>query len=162
MKPSLFFSGIFCASALISTSLQAQDSPAAGANSAASAVLAEQPAAPKNVSSLIKTDTLVGTGTEATYGSNVEVHYTGWIYNNKAADLHGAQFDSSRNGSAPFVFMLGARQVIKGWDMGVQGMKVGGKRTLIIPSYLAYSTNGSNGIPPNTHLVFDIELLNVK
>lgn len=155
MKSGFVSFAFVCASAMITPALHAQD---------ANVAPAEMPVAqaPKNVSSLIKTDTQIGSGAEAVYGSNVEVHYTGWIYNPKAADLHGAQFDSSRNGGAPFTFMIGARQVIKGWDMGVPGMKVGGKRTLIIPSYMAYSTGGSNGIPPNTHLVFDIELLSVK
>lgn len=119
-------------------------------------------AAPQKVSALIKNDTEVGTGEEAVYGSHVKVHYTGWLYDPKAANLHGAKFDSSRDGGQAFAFHLGARQVIKGWDMGVIGMKAGGKRTLIIPSYLGYSTAGSGNIPPNAHLIFDIELLEVK
>lgn len=118
--------------------------------------------APQKVSSLIKNDTQIGTGEEAVYGSHVKVHYTGWLYDPKAANMHGAKFDSSRDGGQAFPFHLGARQVIKGWDMGVIGMKVGGKRTLIIPSYLGYSTAGSGNIPPNAHLIFDIELLEVK
>ena len=118
--------------------------------------------APLHIASLGKIDTQVGTGAEAVYGSRVEVHYTGWLYNPKTDNLHGAKFDSSRDAGTPFAFMLGGREVIKGWDLGVVGMKVGGKRTLLIPSYLGYSTKGSGSIPPNSHLVFDIELLSVK
>lgn len=118
--------------------------------------------APQKVTALIKNDTQIGSGEEAVYGSHVKVHYTGWLYDPKAANLHGPKFDSSRDGGPAFEFHLGARQVIKGWDMGVTGMKVGGKRTLIIPSYLGYSTAGSGNIPPNAHLIFDIELLEVK
>ena len=118
--------------------------------------------APLHIASLGKVDTEIGTGAEAVYGSRVEVHYTGWLYNPKAENLHGAKFDSSRDSGTAFSFLLGGREVIKGWDLGVVGMKVGGKRTLLIPSYLGYSTKGSGSIPPNSHLVFDIELLNVK
>lgn len=119
-------------------------------------------AAPLHIASLGKIDTQVGTGAEAVYGSRVEVHYTGWLYNPKSDNLHGAKFDSSLDAGTPFSFLVGGREVIKGWDLGVVGMKVGGKRTLLIPSYLGYSTKGSGSIPPNSHLVFDIELLNVK
>ena len=92
----------------------------------------------------------------------MEVHYTGWLYNPKKESLHGAKFDSSLDAGTAFSFIVGGREVIKGWDLGVVGMKVGGKRTLLIPSYLGYSTKGSGAIPPNSHLVFDIELLTVK
>ena len=161
MKTGFFSRVLLLASCAICPALYAQtgsDNPPL-ANTAD--VLAK-PAAPLHVSALIKNDTQIGSGDEARYGALVEVHYTGWIYNNKAENLHGAQFDSSRTGGTPFAFQLGARQVIKGWDLGVLGMKVGGKRTLIIPSYLAYGTKGSASIPPNTHLVFDVELLSVK
>ena len=131
-------------------------------DAATSAPSAAPAAAPLHIASLGKIDTQVGTGTEAVYGSMVEVHYTGWLYNHKVENLHGAKFDSSRDAGTPFVFQVGGRQVIKGWDLGVVGMKVGGKRTLMIPSYLGYSTKGSGSIPPNSHLVFDIELLSVK
>ncbi|MCU6433574.1 FKBP-type peptidyl-prolyl cis-trans isomerase [Undibacterium sp. Jales W-56] len=120
------------------------------------------PNAPEQVTSLIRHDSQIGSGAEAVYGSHVEVHYTGWLYNPKAPNLRGAKFDSSRDSGQPFPFHLGARQVIKGWDMGVTGMKVGGKRTLIIPSYLGYGTTGSGAIPPNAALIFDIELLSVQ
>ncbi|HEV2336888.1 MAG TPA: FKBP-type peptidyl-prolyl cis-trans isomerase [Stellaceae bacterium] len=106
------------------------------------------------------TDTTVGTGAEATKGKKVSVHYTGWLYNNGAK---GAKFDSSLDRGQPFSFALGAGQVIRGWDEGVAGMKVGGKRTLIIPPDLGYGARGAGGvIPPNATLTFDVELLGVQ
>lgn len=116
-----------------------------------------------NVSDLIKTDNKVGTGAEAVAGHDVTVHYTGWLYDEKAPDHNGRKFDSSRDRNEPFVFSLGAGQVIKGWDQGVAGMKVGGQRTLIIPPQLGYGARGAGGvIPPNATLVFDVELLGVR
>jgi len=106
-----------------------------------------------------------GSGKEATVGSTVVVNYTGWFFKPLATRQRGRKFDSSLDaGRTPLDFRLGARQVIKGWDDGVAGMKVGGKRTLIIPSQLAYGTRGAPGgsIPPNTDLIFDVELLDVK
>jgi FKBP-type peptidyl-prolyl cis-trans isomerase FkpA len=107
-----------------------------------------------------------GKGKEATVGSTVKVNYTGWFYKPLAAKQRGRKFDSSLDaGREPLEFRLGARQVIKGWDQGVAGMKVGGKRTLIIPSDLAYGKRGSpgpGGIPPDSDLIFDVELLDVK
>ncbi len=112
---------------------------------------------------LVVRDTKVGTGEEAKIGNIVDVQYTGWLYSPTMPGLHGAQFDSSV-GREPFSFMLGVGSVIKGWDRGVQGMKVGGKRTLIIPANLAYGQQGSGDgqIPPGAILVFDIELLKLK
>jgi FKBP-type peptidyl-prolyl cis-trans isomerase len=106
------------------------------------------------------TDEKVGTGAEAKRGEKVTVHYTGWLYNN---GQKGKKFDSSVDRSEPFTFNLGAGQVIPGWDQGVAGMKVGGKRTLIIPADLAYGARGAGGgvIPPNATLMFDVELLKV-
>ena len=102
-------------------------------------------------------DTTEGTGAVATKGQNVTVHYTGWLYNN---GTQGAKFDSSKDRNDPFVFGLGAGMVIKGWDEGVQGMKIGGQRTLIIPAQLGYGARGAGGvIPPNATLKFDVELL---
>ena len=107
-------------------------------------------------------DTTVGTGTEAAAGAHVQVHYTGWLYNEGAADNKGAKFDSSKDRGDPFAFDLGAGSVIKGWDEGVQGMKVGGARTLIIPAALGYGARGAGGaIPPNATLIFEVELLAV-
>ena len=102
-------------------------------------------------------DYVVGTGAEAKPGRNVTVHYTGWLYEN---DAQGANFDSSKDRGEPFIFPLGAGMVIKGWDEGVQGMKEGGQRTLIIPANLGYGARGAGGvIPPNATLKFDVELL---
>jgi FKBP-type peptidyl-prolyl cis-trans isomerase FkpA len=116
-----------------------------------------------NITSLQITDGKVGTGAEAKNGQQVSVHYTGWLYDPKPADKHGKKFDSSRDHGEPFEFKLGAGQVIRGWDQGVAGMKVGGKRTLVIPSELGYGQRGAGGaIPPNATLVFDVELLGVK
>ena len=100
-------------------------------------------------------DTKVGTGDEAVSGKNVTVHYTGWL-------IDGAKFDSSKDRGQPFTFRLGAGQVIKGWDQGVAGMKVGGVRKLTIPPSLAYGERGAGVIPPNATLVFEVELLGVN
>lgn len=115
------------------------------------------------VTELIKTDVVVGEGAEATAGKSVSVHYTGWLYDEAAPDHKGGKFDSSRDRGEPFEFPLGAGRVIKGWDQGVAGMKVGGQRTLTIPPDLAYGSRGAGGvIPPNATLVFDVELLGVR
>jgi len=104
-----------------------------------------------------------GSGAVAAPAKQYTVHYTGWLYDPKASDKHGQKFDSSKDHGEPFSFKLGARQVISGWDQGVAGMKVGGTRTLVIPSDLAYGSRGAGGtIPPNATLVFDVELLGVK
>ncbi len=101
-------------------------------------------------------DQVVGTGDSAKAGQTVSVHYTGWLTN-------GKKFDSSVDRGQPFSFRLGVGQVIKGWDEGVQGMKVGGKRKLTIPSNLGYGARGAGGlIPPHATLVFDVELLGVQ
>ncbi|CAN1724733.1 Peptidyl-prolyl cis-trans isomerase [Hyphomicrobium sp. 1Nfss2.1] len=111
-------------------------------------------------SGLILADSKVGTGTEAKAGKLCVMHYTGWLYNN---GTKGTKFDSSVDRGEPFSFRLGEGQVIKGWDEGVAGMKVGGKRTLIIPAALGYGARGAGGvIPPNATLMFDVELLDVK
>jgi FKBP-type peptidyl-prolyl cis-trans isomerase FkpA len=105
-------------------------------------------------------DINVGTGDEAKAGDQVKVHYTGWLQN--ADGSAGRKFDSSKDRDDPFNFPLGAGNVIKGWDEGVQGMKVGGVRKLIIPSALGYGARGAGGvIPPNATLIFEVELLGV-
>jgi peptidylprolyl isomerase len=110
---------------------------------------------------LQKIDTVVGTGLEAVAGKMVVVHYSGWLRDPQAPEQHGKAFDSSLS-RGPFSFPLGAGRVIKGWDQGVAGMKVGGKRTLIIPSSFGYGARGAGGvIPPDADLVFDVELLDV-
>ena len=110
-------------------------------------------------SGLIINDTVLGTGDTAVAGKNVSVHYTGWLF---FGGERGKKFDSSKDRGQPFGFPLGANRVIKGWDEGVQGMKVGGSRTLTIPPGLGYGAAGAgNAIPPNATLIFDVELLKV-
>jgi FKBP-type peptidyl-prolyl cis-trans isomerase FkpA len=116
-----------------------------------------------NVAELIKQDETVGSGNQAAAGRTVTVHYTGWLYNETATDKKGTKFDSSRDRNEPFEFNLGAGQVIRGWDEGVAGMKVGGRRMLTIPPDMGYGGRGAGGvIPPNATLIFDVELLNVR
>ncbi len=104
-------------------------------------------------------DTLEGAGEVAKAGAYVTVHYTGWLYE---GGVKGTKFDSSKDRNDPFEFPLGAGHVIRGWDEGVQGMKVGGARTLVIPPQLGYGARGAGGvIPPNATLMFDVELLGV-
>ena len=106
-------------------------------------------------------DVVVGSGDEAKRGP-VTVHYTGWLHDPSAADGHGKKFDSSHDRREPFEFSLGGGQVIRGWDEGVVGMKVGGKRTLVIPPEMGYGARGAGGvIPPNATLVFEVELVRV-
>ena len=107
-------------------------------------------------SGLVYEDTVVGAGAEAKAGQQVSVHYTGWLTN-------GSKFDSSKDRNDPFEFSLGMRQVIGGWDEGVQGMKIGGTRKLTIPPHLGYGARGAGGvIPPNATLVFEVELLGLR
>ncbi|MBX9848822.1 MAG: FKBP-type peptidyl-prolyl cis-trans isomerase [Rhodocyclaceae bacterium] len=107
-------------------------------------------------SGLIIDDLVVGEGAEAQAGQMVSVHYTGWL-------TDGKKFDSSKDRNDPFEFSLGAGMVIRGWDEGVQGMKIGGKRKLTIPANLGYGARGAGGvIPPNATLVFEVELLGVE
>ena len=119
--------------------------------------------APKPVttaSGLQTIDTKVGTGASPRSGQTVTVHYTGWLYENGAK---GKKFDSSVDRNEPFEFPIGQGRVIRGWDEGVATMKIGGRRTLIIPPQLGYGARGAGGaIPPNATLIFDVELLGVK
>jgi len=116
------------------------------------------------ITQLGKVDSKVGSGALAVSGKMVSVHYTGWLYSASKPDHKGTKFDSSLDRGQPFNFSLGAGQVIQGWDQGVAGMKVGGKRTLTIPADMAYGAHGAGGglIPPNAPLVFDVELLGVQ
>jgi FKBP-type peptidyl-prolyl cis-trans isomerase FkpA len=138
-----------------------QAATAATTQSASDAVSPPPIAAPTQqqgapVTELKTEDTKVGTGDEAVTGKSVTVHYTGWL-------TDGTKFDSSKDHGQPFTFQLGAGQVIKGWDQGVVGMKVGGVRKLTIPSSLAYGDRGAGGvIPPGATLVFEVELLAVN
>jgi len=113
------------------------------------------PSKPAAIPGLKIQEVRVGTGAEAVAGSSVTVHYTGWLTN-------GTKFDSSVDRKEPFTFTLGARQVIEGWDKGVAGMKVGGKRKLTISPELGYGAHGQGPIPPNATLIFDVELLGVQ
>jgi FKBP-type peptidyl-prolyl cis-trans isomerase FkpA len=107
-------------------------------------------------------DTTAGSGDEAQAGQYVTVHYTGWLHDPAQPDGRGRKFDSSKDRNDPFKFDLGAGMVIQGWDQGVQGMKVGGTRVLLIPPQLGYGARGAGGvIPPNATLVFEVELLGV-
>lgn len=136
----------------------------AGAESPADPQAAAQPAPPAPGAALLVTDLVKGVGDEAFPGMIVIVHYTGWLYDPGARDLRGKQFDSSRERGQPFSFPLGAGQVIRGWEQGIPGMKIGGTRRLVIPPALAYgSRNVGNGvIPPNSTLMFEVELLAVE
>ena len=132
---------------------------------AAEVAAAETPAATTPTGSenmaLQKTDLAPGTGAEISSGQTALVHYTGWLYDAAAPDNKGKQFDSSVGGE-PFEFPLGAGRVIAGWDQGVVGMKVGGKRRLVIPPVMGYGERGAGGvIPPNATLVFDVELVEI-
>ena len=147
---------------------------AATAHAGGVAAQAAAPSAPPPVQSLAskvgakvtelkKIDEKQGDGQEAVAGKAVLVHYTGWLYDPAVPDGRGAKFDSSRDRQLPFGFVLGAGRVIKGWDEGVAGMKVGGKRTLVIPPEMGYGSRGAGGvIPPNATLLFDVELVEVK
>lgn len=153
MKHAPLLVSAFFMALLATSACTADTQPSAKDNSAMS-----QP-----VTELIKKDVKVGEGREAEAGNNVQVHYTGWLYDPNAADNHGQKFDSSVDRGEPFEFLLGGGQVIQGWDEGVAGMKVGGKRTLIIPADMAYGARGAGGvIPPNATLVFDVELLGIR
>jgi FKBP-type peptidyl-prolyl cis-trans isomerase FkpA len=116
------------------------------------------------VTELRKTDVKTGTGAVAVDGRPVLVHYTGWLHDPAAPEGKGKKFDSSRDRGLPFGFIVGAGRVIKGWDQGVAGMKVGGQRTLVIPPSLGYGDRGAAGglIPPNATLIFDVELVSVQ
>ena len=125
------------------------------------AACSDSPTAPTNLARFSQTDLVVGTGAEAGANSAVKVHYTGWLYNEAREDSKGAQFDSSA-GLDPLSFTLGQSQVIAGWDQGLVGMKVGGKRRLIIPPSLGYGGTRRGPIPPNATLLFDVELIEVQ
>ena len=153
MKRVLTCSALVAAMLLTVTACKRAEAPATPAAQTSGA------AAPAVASQQI--DTVVGTGKEATAGATAVVNYTGWLYEPAATQQRGKEFDSSI-GREPFSFQLGAGQVITGWDVGVQGMKVGGKRTLIVPADMGYGAGGAGPIPPNATLVFEVELLDVR
>ena len=120
-------------------------------------------AAPPPAPAVGITDIRIGTGAEALEGQRIGVHYTGWLVDANAAKLHGKKFDSSFDRHRPIFLVLGEHRVIQGWEQGLLGMKVGGKRTLVIPAELAYGATGVKGlIPPNAPLIFDVELVAVQ
>jgi FKBP-type peptidyl-prolyl cis-trans isomerase FkpA len=147
--PASLMFAVFAAS--VPCFAMAQDKPAA-------------PAAATPAAELKIIDREVGTGREVQIGRAALVQYTGWLYDEKAPENKGKQFDTSADRGLPFGFVVGVGKVIKGWDQGVLGMKVGGKRTLIIPPQLAYGERdvGNGLIPPNSTLLFDIELVDIK
>jgi len=115
------------------------------------------------ITALKTTDTTVGTGATAGASSTVGVRYTGWLYDVRVANTQkGTQFDSNVSAASPYSFQLGKNQVIPGFEQGVSGMKVGGKRTVVIPAALAYGSQGANTIPPNAALIFDVELISAQ
>ena len=117
----------------------------------------------RDITKLVKTDHKLGKGEKAVPGREVAVHYTGWLYDASAKDNKGKKFDSSLDRGKPIEFPLGAGMVIDGWEQGIDGMKVGGQRTLIIPPHLGYGAEGAPGaIPPNATLIFDVELMGVR
>lgn len=119
--------------------------------------------AESGITALDINDTIAGTGAEAVAGKTVDVHYTGWLYDPAATNKRGTKFDSSKDRGDAFSFRLGGGQVIRGWDEGVAGMKVGGTRVLTIPPAMAYGPRGAGGvIPPNATLVFEVELLGLR
>src|SRR3954454_8985251 len=133
---------------------------AVAATSTSTATIAQTGKTMTTPSGLQITDTKVGTGASPKTGQTCVMHYTGWLYENGAK---GKKFDSSVDRGEPFEFPIGMRRVIAGWDEGVSTMKVGGKRTLVIPPSLGYGARGAGGvIPPNATLMFDVELLDVK
>jgi FKBP-type peptidyl-prolyl cis-trans isomerase FkpA len=154
------------ASAQDSSQTQAQTTAANPGSAQQATDTPSQPTVQSTAPQIQIIDHVVGKGKEATPGSTLSVNYTGWYYKPFAAKQRGRKFDSSLDaGRTPLEFRLGAGMVIKGWDQGMAGMKVGGKRTLIIPSELAYGKRGSpgpGGILPDSDLIFDVELLDVK
>lgn len=131
-----------------------------GGGNVAAPVAPTIPAVPDTIT-LQKIDNVVGTGALAVAGKTVYVHYIGWLYDATATSKKGAQFDSSA-GRSPLDFVLAGGLVIKGFDEGVTGMRVGGKRTVMIPASMGYGATGNGVIPPNANLVFDIELVEVR
>ena len=117
----------------------------------------------KQITTLVKNYIKLGEGREAEKGLSVTVHYTGWLYDSSSKDGKGKKFDSSVDRQEHFVFILGVGQVIKGWDEGVDGMKVGGHRLITIPSEMGYGSRGAGGvIPANADLIFDVQLLGIQ
>lgn len=115
----------------------------------------------EDISALRTIDVSVGSGAPAAVGQRISVHYTLYLYSSTAPGNRGSRLESSRDRGTPFSFTLGTSSVIAGWDQGIPGMRVGGSRTLLIPSALAYGSRGSSSIPPNAALVFDVDLISI-
>lgn len=160
MKPTmlLLLAGIAVCMLVVMFSPTPMSSP--GSHSADHISEATEGNNPNAITELQVSDQVVGEGAEAVAGKRATVHYSGWIYNTSAANNKGGQFDSSE-GDSPFHFVIDRGDVIRGWDDGVKGMKVGGKRTLIVPPHLGYGSSAAGAIPPNSTLLFEIELLSV-
>ena len=155
LRNCAFVSAVALLGAAVAAQVSAQSAPHSSAQ-----VTSKLDANPKQ---LEKIDIKQGDGAEAQTGKVVVVHCSGWLYDPAAPEGKGKKFDSSLDRKVPFGFFLGEGKVIKGWDQGVVGMKVGGKRRLIIPPELGYGERGAGGvIPPNATLIFDVELLEVK
>jgi FKBP-type peptidyl-prolyl cis-trans isomerase FkpA len=155
MSACIGAAALICAPLAMAADASAPEAPAATAAVGVNGMIT-------NASGLQYRDLKVGTGAVAQLGQSVTVHYTGWLQN--ADGSRGNKFDSSRDHGQPFVFGLGQGQVIKGWDEGVQGMKIGGQRRLVIPSVLGYGARNVGGglIPPNSTLIFEVELLKTE
>jgi FKBP-type peptidyl-prolyl cis-trans isomerase FkpA len=149
----------FIASALLTLAACSRDQPATDQQASS-----PPPPPPAPITELQRIDLHVAPGEGISQGQVAVVHYTGWLYEPGAPENKGKKFDSSRDRGQPLRFTIGAGQVIKGWEEGVQGMRVGSQRRLIIPSHLAYGERGAGGgvIPPNAMLLFDIELLAIE
>jgi FKBP-type peptidyl-prolyl cis-trans isomerase FkpA len=164
MKGFSIIAGLILVSAAISACKPhnaAVVQPAAEATSVSDSAAPTTAAAP--IDHLVVEDTVEGTGAAVQAGQTAIVHYTGWLYDPVAKDHKGQKFDSSRDQGQPFRFPLGAGRVIRGWDEGVVGMKIGGQRTLIVPPDFGYGSTGAGGvIPPNATLLFEVELLGAE
>ena len=153
MKRLNIIGGLWLLSLALLASCQQSEEEAMGSNEQTSGAA---------VTELLIEDVVVGDGAEAAAGASATVHYTGWLYAPGSPNDRGTKFDSSVDRGQPFEFPIGAGRVIRGWDEGVAGMRVGGKRILIIPAEWGYGARGAGGvIPPNATLVFEVELLGV-
>jgi FKBP-type peptidyl-prolyl cis-trans isomerase len=158
---AIFSAAIACTLFTLSACAQSQDASKTTTTSSTTATQGSSKMI-TTASGLMYVDEVLGTGAEAKAGQNVTVHYTGWLYDESAPNKRGKKFDSSKDRGDPFKFPLAGGRVIKGWDEGVQGMKVGGKRILTIPAALGYGARGAGGvIPPNATLIFEVDLLGV-
>lgn len=153
MKRQTIIGGLWLLSLAMVVSCQQSEEQTMGSN---------EPTSGAAVTELLIEEVVVGDGAEAAAGASATVHYTGWLYAPGSPDDRGTKFDSSVDRGQPFEFLIGAGRVIRGWDEGVAGMRVGGKRILIIPAEWGYGAQGAGGvIPPNATLVFEVELLGV-